>query len=451
MTETKPKKPRRGWCCGCAVAAVAVVLLSVITLLLVNIHNIHSADEALQAELSRLRAAGEPMTMEDCATPIAPGEKNAADTYAVAFNLTPTGLDFDAVGKRDKQSPAAQQAWENDFVADNQKYLSLVEEASRIPKCAFPKNWSLGPNVAFPENKHFSEAREALRAKAEVERRRGKADVALATCATMLRLAGHREQAASQMGYSGARTLSHTAVKETAAIYSSAGPSSAACRALYEQFLSFAQPGALARALKGQRAYGLTTFEAMMNPNWKGSLGDPLLDKWHAKCQRLRPYLVRDEVGYLDTMRDYLRALDEPYPQALRRMEASQAKAEQFSPIRLQMPLVTPFLLTSGDYALWQDYQSRARAGAAAIACAAKAYKSTHAHYPASLKDLTKTGWRLPSDPFSGKPYHYARENQGLAVWSVGPDLTDNGGVDFAASKLRWNQSGYDFVFRCSL
>ncbi len=145
-------------------------------------------------------------------------------------------------------------------------------------------------------------------------------------------------------------------------------------------------------------------------------------------------------------MRASLKALSHPYPAAsleLDQIERSASRSER-------LPIMTTFLLPIYKYHLWSDYQSRALAGAAQIATAAKAYKFTHGTYPASLEELTKAGWRLPADPFTGQPYHYRRESQGLAVWSVGPDLIDNGGLDYATAKIARDKPGYDFVFRCS-
>ncbi len=114
--------------------------------------------------------------------------------------------------------------------------------------------------------------------------------------------------------------------------------------------------------------------------------------------------------------------------------------------------IMTRMLTPNGAPFLSSVYHHLALAGAAQIAAAAKAYKAIHGRYPASLDELSKDGWRLPEDPFSRAPYHYAREGKGIAVWSVGPDLVDNHGVDWnnKYEDMPGYRPGFDYVFRCS-
>ncbi len=228
MTEsTSNKSRRRGWCCGCAIAIVVLAMSAVIGLAIFYLINLRSGDARVQAELARLRAAGEPVTPSECETKIAPGEKNAADLYAVAFNRAPKSLGFDESEKRSKQPPNVQVAWEQDLVEYNQRYLSLLDEASRIPKCRFPHDWSEGPNTKVPEFSHLREATKALKAKAEVARRAGNVDAAVGASATILRLANHAQQFPGALGHSVSCSLQGYATRELAAILSSGDPSPA--------------------------------------------------------------------------------------------------------------------------------------------------------------------------------------------------------------------------------
>ena len=55
-------------------------------------------------------------------------------------------------------------------------------------------------------------------------------------------------------------------------------------------------------------------------------------------------------------------------------------------------------------------------------------WRQTRHEFPATLGELGETG-RVPSDPFSKKPFHYRREGAGFVLWSVGPDGDDDGGM----------------------
>ncbi len=62
---------------------------------------------------------------------------------------------------------------------------------------------------------------------------------------------------------------------------------------------------------------------------------------------------------------------------------------------------------------------------------AIQTYKHRFASYPSSLAELkAKENWNLGTeDPFSGKDFIYKRTGKGFLLYSVGPNLKDDGGV----------------------
>ena len=64
------------------------------------------------------------------------------------------------------------------------------------------------------------------------------------------------------------------------------------------------------------------------------------------------------------------------------------------------------------------------------ISLALLAYKSRFGSYPQKLDDIkTRLGWTLPKDPYSGNDFFYKVEKNGFVVYSVGPNMKDDGGV----------------------
>ena len=60
---------------------------------------------------------------------------------------------------------------------------------------------------------------------------------------------------------------------------------------------------------------------------------------------------------------------------------------------------------------------------------ALQAYKARYGGYPATMQELkSKLGWKLPKDPFSEKDFIYKRQAKGFILYSVGPDMKDDGG-----------------------
>ena len=62
---------------------------------------------------------------------------------------------------------------------------------------------------------------------------------------------------------------------------------------------------------------------------------------------------------------------------------------------------------------------------------ALRRHRLSHGLYPADLDNLVPDILpKLPPDPFSGEPFKYRREMGGAMLYSVGPDLDDDGGKE---------------------
>jgi hypothetical protein len=63
------------------------------------------------------------------------------------------------------------------------------------------------------------------------------------------------------------------------------------------------------------------------------------------------------------------------------------------------------------------------------VGLAVKRYRQAHGHWPDALTALTPEFVReLPVDPYGGSPLKYRRLDDGVMIYSVGPDGDDNGG-----------------------
>ena len=76
-----------------------------------------------------------------------------------------------------------------------------------------------------------------------------------------------------------------------------------------------------------------------------------------------------------------------------------------------------------------RETQARLRCAIAAVA--AERYRLKHEKtWPGGLEDLVKDGLlkEVPKDPYDGKPLRFKRTPTGVIIYSVGPDMIDNGG-----------------------
>ncbi len=92
------------------------------------------------------------------------------------------------------------------------------------------------------------------------------------------------------------------------------------------------------------------------------------------------------------------------------------------APLTLElMPAIRPF----GDAS--RRYHANVRCLLAAVA--AERYRRAEGHWPAALQELAPRFLAdVPLDPYDGKPLRYRKLTDGVIVYSVGPDGTDDGG-----------------------
>jgi hypothetical protein len=63
------------------------------------------------------------------------------------------------------------------------------------------------------------------------------------------------------------------------------------------------------------------------------------------------------------------------------------------------------------------------------VAVALERYRRDHGHWPKTLESLVPNYLSaVPTDPRDSKPLRYKRRADGVVVYSIGPDGTDDGG-----------------------
>ena len=73
--------------------------------------------------------------------------------------------------------------------------------------------------------------------------------------------------------------------------------------------------------------------------------------------------------------------------------------------------------------------QNHAMLRCSICAAAAERFRRTNGRWPVSLGELVTAGLlRTPTDPYDGQPVRLKRVSDGLVVYTVGPDKTDDGG-----------------------
>jgi hypothetical protein len=120
----------------------------------------------------------------------------------------------------------------------------------------------------------------------------------------------------------------------------------------------------------------------------------------------------------------------EPLPQALDDLAADAGRGGPAGTPRWAV-LSSEWAQTCRD-ALVVDASDLAGIDAARLALGCRLCRLKSGHYPGGLDELPEKlpghFRNLPADPFSGRPFRYAKTGKGCRVWSLGENRADDGG-----------------------
>ncbi|MHB8996688.1 MAG: hypothetical protein ACYC63_15685 [Armatimonadota bacterium] len=399
----------------------------------------------LERELAGLKARGYPLTIAEAKPRPAPDAENAAPDYMKLFGdlhfepprterpedkglgrykltgrlggtaepfglATRFGLETALASRKMLESTEVSQA------------LAALDHASRKPYCVFPIPWEKGPQVMFPHLTQFRQGARLLAAQALLDAHDGDLPRALDRLAVAYRMADHVAQEPMLIQQFAAYAVRGIADRAAHDIIGPADIPAAAAASLRNSL----KPGRMAEdfdtALRMEFMFGLDMF-AHYGPllpdviaGYSGSEGSrnrPIL------FGILRPYLNLEEINYIR----YMSASLEHY-----RLPARQTAAQ---PLPLPKPrglgtALAQILVPVFSKANAKRDQSLAQMRLLSVVLALKAHRREHGSYPATLIKLSS----LPptEDPFSGKPFTYRRESGGFVLYSIGPNLKDDGG-----------------------
>jgi hypothetical protein len=145
--------------------------------------------------------------------------------------------------------------------------------------------------------------------------------------------------------------------------------------------------------------------------------------------------------GELDVLRRVYHqatdAVEKPYPEAKSLWERCQTQA------KFDGGIFTDTCFPIGSNLIQAATNADAARQVARLGVAAYLFREKNVRFPKELKELVPDFIpSLPEDPFGGKPMKLKRTDRGIVIYSVGPDMTDDGGTAFDREK----QSG-DIIF----
>jgi HAMP domain-containing protein len=400
---------------------LGVVALVAIALILVALAN-WMADARLERKVTALRDAGQPVTLVDLIRKPIPPETNAAtylrrarnDVEAIQKEVTAA---IDAAPQLDQDrfdeghlSPELKKAIQSAFEA-YPMVIGLVTQAAECP------DYDPQPDLTTDTSAFFEswldESQSITRAVLRVLNYHALQQVsdsqqeeALRTCLLMFRLCRHFDREPMMNGYLVAVACRGGYAASTANLALRAGPLSDAARdALDAELARHETVEPFEHALITERAFGVQRYRELGHEISFGPIGPP--------------WLKRDACSYLDLLEEAITLSGLSYAKADQALATSSAVANAGPLTRLIVPALQAMI----------DATCRVQAQ---MRCLRVLNALTRHDQSDNAPELKLTDLGLPAeattDPFDGKPLHLKKLPDGWLIYSVGKNLTDDGG-----------------------
>jgi hypothetical protein len=366
----------------------------------------------LNAKLKEIRAAGDPICIADLTPAPIPAEQNAA------IPLRRIRDDVNAFYEEVKEYYQSKNYETGNPTESQLKTIEAAFDAypklvSTIEKAVALKGYDSGLDHTLPPQEFMAAVADetgparaiarVLTLNVTVLRSHGRSDEAVRATIPLFRLAGHLEQDVVLVQYLVATAIRSVGI-EAANEALRSGTVSDETRKSLDSELALADPfPGYIKTLKAERAFGVDSFNSF-----------PLRIQWNGEA-----------IDYLDALEEELRLAAEPYSS----YSGTSRKTVTMSEGKVFASLVQPALKSTRD----ATERTLATIRALRALNALLGRDDPNAPPPA---DLTELG--LPQDatidPFSGKPLIVKKLPEGWKVYSVGPNLIDDGGkLDYVA------------------
>jgi hypothetical protein len=433
--------------------AVALVALGVVTYITFT-----NLDMAVKFEMASVRAEAGSRAVA-LAPPRVPDRDNAALLYQQAFeSITPR-----------EKVPASQrerwfgQAWDDStvsinpkgadlkkFLARQQRGLALLRKAAVMPDCWFGHDYHDGFGLLLPELERMRDGARLLLLNALVEAHDGNSRAALRDISLVFRMARHLNDP-TLITFLTARTIERDGTRALEEVLAVTAVRPEELAPLLAEGESHSREELL-RTLRMEEAAGAGFFatltdsadaaqalEQFAGPR-TGRYVSEGIARWVVRSSFYRVFFLSDDLAaYRRGMRRFQEAVAHPYYQAQRELDRFEREFRAHQGGILTKLLMPAVVKCASAAAMGEAFRELRR-----LALAVTAYRVKNGKFPDRIDDLAPAHLaRVPLDPFDGQPLRLKRDGKDLILYSIGPDLRDDGGAAFDP-KLREG----DLVFR---
>lgn len=438
-------------------AGIVVAVFSAVLLLTWVIFR-ESGRRQVEAEIAKIRAAGEPVTWEELdrwyVEP--PPGQNAASIYTQAFakvveqkgvtNLPVAGLAD--LPELDASLPAEMKAAIADCLQTNAAALALLHQAANFRECRYPVDLTQGFSASLQPLTKLRGVARILMLEAVMSAEEEQADRAQRALLDGLALGSSLRQEPIIISRLVAIAIQGHMVTGLEQDLNRGSFTEEQLAKLMAALADAERDPGMARALIGERAFGGGFFEKVRTGKLTASelfpFDRPRGAAGLAWLYHFSGLAAREEIHYFKMLGDYIAAAKRAPSE---RMAAAQVTTQYIEETLPRYYILCRLLLPALGTAITKDVENFARLEVARAALAAQRYRLANGKLPAALEELVPAFLDAgPVDPFDGQPLRFKPLATGFVVYSIGRDSTDNGGRA-KNDEGRQFQKGTDITF----
>ncbi len=196
---------------------------------------------------------------------------------------------------------------------------------------------------------------------------------------------------------------------------------------LEQQLAAMASENRMYWGMLGERGFFIGAADWFRKTGDLSGAGGPTL-RVTTKLPGLRGWLMRDQATGLRLFNRIIRVLEDP-ERRLQVARETDAELEKLGDLSFFWSPMTRQLMPSVARSLELDLRLTAQARCAQTALAIERYRIDNGLFPQQLDQLMPRYLDcVPTDPFDRKPLRYRVDDDAVIAYSVGEDMTDNGG-----------------------
>jgi len=404
----------------------------------------------LQDKIDAIRAEGYPTNCIelDMWYKIPPNVENAAYTIEKALSLFKTwdkekSKSLPLIGRaelppRTEPLAADMKALIAEYVADNNEALGLFHRAAGIEYCRYPINLSAGLATLLPNLSEMRDAVKLLGLEAVLYADDGNGQEAVLSAISGFGIARSFVREPITISQLVRCACQNAAISTVEQVLNRVELTDEQLSELAECVRQSESISDMSIAFIGERCVGIDFFNnpGTMNPSG-GRIG-PLFSLYKAVGMA-----EAEAVMYLDLMDGYMKCFRLPLHERRKSADAVGTKFQSISKVHVLLHVIMPSL--SG--VITQDLRTIAHLRTADAALAVQRYRLKVGKFPDKLADLVPAYLKsVPKDPFDGNELRYKKLEAGFVVYSIGEDMSDDGGKERPTGKKKKDET-WDVTF----